>query len=400
MNKLFSPHLGQSIFTTNGDNWKKARKLFTPAFHFKVLDDYLSESVDITNEFVDELLARSPEKAKAPIDVQEDLEVLTLKILLQSVFSTKTKDKGKWGHAFCEATKRCENWVAQRIDKPLHLVMPNFAYFRTETGKTFKTDASEMHALCRQMIRERMDANAVEGEHYLQNKVDSGERLDFLDICLSHTDADGNPISEDEILAQTVTFVAAGFGTTTSAVAFVLHLLAKNKDAQQKCHEEAVELLSEGQVDLNLLAKLKYINMCFKEGTRIFPPVGGIVRDLPEAKEINGIMVDAGTTVVVSIYGVHHNPEVWPEPEKFDPERFDPDGPKRDPFSWIIFSAGARNCIGQKYADMQSKMIMAKLLRAFEFDVVGDKSEVQPVPSVILKSANGVWLRATPRDVA
>ena len=89
----------------------------------QVLDDYLSESVDITNEFVDELLARSPEKAKEPIDVQEDLEVLTLKILLQSVFSTKTKDKGKWGHAFCEATKRCEDWVAQRIDKPLHLVV-------------------------------------------------------------------------------------------------------------------------------------------------------------------------------------------------------------------------------------------------------------------------------------
>ena len=60
-------------------------------------------------------------------------------------------------------------------------------------------------------------------------------------------------------------------------------------------------------------------------------------------------MVDAGTTVILSIYGIHHNPEVWPEPEKFDPERFDPDGPKRDPFSWIIFSAGARNCIGQKY---------------------------------------------------
>lgn len=145
--------------------------------------------------------------------------------------------------------------------------MPNFAYFRTQNGKTFKKDASEMHALCRQMIRERMDANAVEDENYLQNKVDSGERLDFLDICLSSTDADGNPISEDEILAQTVTFVAAGFGTTTSAVSFVLHLLAKNKDAQQRCHEEAVELLSDGQVNLNLLSKLKYINMCFKEGT-------------------------------------------------------------------------------------------------------------------------------------
>lgn len=103
--------------------------------------------------------------------------------------------------------------------------------------------------------------------------------------------------------------------------------------------------------------------------------------------------------VVCSIYGVHHNPLVYPEPEKFDPERFNPtNGKKFDPYAWLLFSAGPRNCIGQKFADLQIKVVLAKLCQKYKFTLPENPVDLELNPAVITKAANGVNVIMTPRN--
>lgn len=112
-----------------------------------------------------------------------------------------------------------------------------------------------------------------EGPNYFTDKARRGETLDFLDIILNTTNLDGSPTSEEIIIGQCNTFIAAGFGTTTTAIGFTLYCLAQNKEWQNKCAEEAKQLMSESTLDLASLKKLKYISMCFKEANRLYPPV-------------------------------------------------------------------------------------------------------------------------------
>jgi cytochrome P450 len=255
------------------------------------------------------------------------------------------------------------------------------------------------------MIHQRKALIAEEGPSYFADKEARGDYLDFLDICLQATNEDGTEISTEDIAGQCITFIAAGFGTTTAAISFTLYCLTKNKKYQDLCAEEAKEVsLQDPTPDLATLKKLKYITMCFKEATRLYPPVcyiyihhcwgvpyrhsvsvpatiesprrpvivttltftcllgrskiPSIAKVAEEGTVIDGHLIDAGTTVVVNIYGCHHNPTVWADPDRFNPERFNPESPdfNKDPFAWILYSAGPRNCIGQKYADMQSKV--------------------------------------------
>ena len=267
---------------------------------------------------------------------------LTLAILLKNIFSVNAEETD-WGNAFTDATKNCDDWVARRIDKPLFL-LSDWLYFRSEDGKGFMEDANTMKRICRKVINERRAVHKEQGE-----KPENDERHDFLDLILNTEDADGNRMDDDEVEAQTITFMSAGFGTTASAVSFTLYCLAQNPEYQEMVFDEVNEVLGtdDKPIEFADLNELKMLYMCFKESTRLYPPAGGIARDLTEPTEINGVVVDAGTTIIASIYGIHHNPLVWPDPEKFDPYRFGKDAPKQDPYAWLLFSAGPRNCIGE-----------------------------------------------------
>jgi len=388
MPKIFKPHLGNSIFVQNGPEWRRSRKLLTPTFHFKVLRHYLKESIEVIGKHTASLKAKALEN----VDVQESMTELTLAILLKNIFSVDAEDTD-WGHAFTTATKNCDDWVARRIDKPLFLLF-DYLYFRSEDGKGFQKDADTMKRICKKVIAERRALHKARGGN---TSAESNDRLDFLDLILFTEDANGQRMDDDEVEAQTITFMSAGFGTTASAVSFTLYCLAKHPEYQERCYQEANEVLTGDSVEFADLNKLETLYKCFKESTRLYPPAGGIARDLTEPTEINGVVVDAGTTVIASIYGIHHNPLVWPDPEKFDPERFADTAPKRDPYSYLLFSAGPRNCIGQKFAEMQSKIILAKLIQAFKFSIPDNAEELKLVPSVILKAKDGVRITMTPR---
>eukprot|EP00040_Diaphanoeca_grandis_P004559 m.29303 g.29303 ORF g.29303 m.29303 type:complete len:506 (-) comp16074_c0_seq1:54-1571(-) len=395
MTRLFDHHLGgKSILIATGEQWKESRRLFTPAFHFKVLDQYMREMIHILDDYVSFHTNRID--AGAPIDMQEGLVDLYLKILLQTVYSCETNSLTSWRRDFIEVAKACDAHVGHRIDNPLHMLLPNWLYIKTAKGKAYIKDADKLRVLSQTIIEERIAANATKGEFYLQDRLALGGRLDFLDLILSQYDTP-EEIDKESVISQTTTFSSAGSNTAAAAVSFTLYCLAKDKVHQNKVYEEVCQVFDDvgPNIDLNTVGKFKFLSMCYKEATRIFPPIPRVVKDLLEPIEINGTMIEPGTTMIVSIYSVHHNPTVWPDPEKFDPYRFDP-SVERDPYAFLLYSAGQRNCLGQKYADMMTKITIAKLIQAFEVSVVSD-FEPQLVPNIILSSDNGVQLHLTPR---
>lgn len=142
-----------------------------------------------------------------------------------------------------------------------------------------------------------------------------------------------------------------GHDTTTSAVAFTFYHLSRNQEVQQKVLDEIVAVLGASDknsyLDYKILQELKYLEMVIKESMRITPPVPMIGRELTEPTILHGVTVPAGTTINIPVYAMHHADDVFPEPEKFDPERFTLEEiQKRNPYAYIPFSAGPRNCIG------------------------------------------------------
>jgi len=397
MAKLFDTHLGdKSILIATGEKWKSSRKLFTPAFHFKVLDQYLKEMVDILDDFVTVQLNRTDQST--PLDMEDELVNLNLKILLQSVYSCESHANTTWRKEFVRVAMTCDAFVGARIDNPLHLLLPNWLYFKTDNGKVYNKDSVTTRNLSEQLIKERIESNKKRGDFYLADRIALGGRLDFLDLCLAHFEQE-NEIDVESVISQTTTFSSAGSNTAAAAVSFTLYCLAKNPEHLRKCQAEVDDYFkTTDEVSLNSLQDMKFLTMCYKEGTRIFPPIPRVVKDLEEPIDICGHRVDPGITIIVSIYSIHHNPTIWPDPEKFDPYRFSSDAPARDPYAHIIYSAGQRNCLGQKYADMMTKLQLAKILHSFDVSVDADYKGPELVPSVILKSANGVMLRLTPRE--
>lgn len=239
------------------------------------------------------------------------------------------------------------------------------------------------------MIKLRKDQLQNAGE---LEKVKKKRRLDFLDILLLARMENGDSLSDKDLRAEVDTFMFEGHDTTASGVSWIFYALATHPKHQQRCREEVQSVLGDGSsITWDHLDQIPYTTMCIKEALRLYPPVPGIVRELSTSVTFpDGRSLPKGIQVTLSIYGLHHNPKVWPNPEVFDPSRFAPDSPRHS-HSFLPFSGGARNCIGKQFAMSEMKVIVA--LTLLRFELLPDPTKVPiPLPRLVLKSKNGIYL--------
>ncbi len=187
-----------------------------------------------------------------------------------------------------------------------------------------------------------------------------------------------------------------------------LLLLAKHSEVQERCVEEQRAIFGdsdrgETEVATEHLNKMTYLDAVVKESLRLYPSVSLVGRRLREDAVVDGFKAPAGTSAICFIHLLHRNPEVWSDPNRFIPERFLPGSKEyeevegRHPYAYVPFSAGPRNCIGQKFAQMEEKTVLSKLLRRLRLRKVTDVDEVRPVIEIITRPEGEVRVSAEPR---
>ena len=203
----------------------------------------------------------------------------------------------------------------------------------------------------------------------------------------------------EELAAESFLVYAGGFETSSTLVTFTLYELALNPDIQEKLREEINSMLSkkDDKLTYESLFAAKYLDQVINESLRKYPPIPSGIRKCLKDYEIPGtnLTIPKGTSIQLATYSLHHDPEYYPEPEKFDPERFSPENSKNlRPFTFLPFGEGPRNCIGMRFGLMQSKLAIVKLLQSFELSP-NDKT---PIPmkfvpaSPFLAPVGGMWL--------
>ena len=224
----------------------------------------------------------------------------------------------------------------------------------------------------------------------LDSAAKQRKHLDFLDILLTAKDEEGNGLTDLEIRNEADTFMFEGHDTTTSGMSWTLYCLTKHPEHQEKVREEVRSVLMGREwLESDDLKELKYTQWCIKEAMRLYPPVYNIFR-----KE-SGYHIPKGTAIRMYTFIIHRHPDIWPNPDEFDPLRFHPSNAEgRDLFACMPFSAGHRNCIGQNFAMNEEKSVVhvASIVQRFALSLEeGHKVEI--LPKLLLKLKEDIKLR-------
>uniref|UniRef100_G1QZR5 Cytochrome P450 family 4 subfamily F member 22 n=1 Tax=Nomascus leucogenys TaxID=61853 RepID=G1QZR5_NOMLE len=389
------PNLRDGLLLSKGDKWSRHRRLLTPAFHFDILKPYMK----IFNQCTDIMHAKWRHLAEGSVvslDMFEHISLMTLDSLQKCVFSYNSNCQEKMSDYISAIIELSA--LSVRRQYRLHHYL-DFIYYRSADGRRFRQACDMVHHFTTEVIQERRRALRQQGaEAWLKAK--QGKTLDFIDVLLLARDEDGKELSDEDIRAEADTFMFEGHDTTSSGISWMLFNLAKYPEYQEKCREEIQEVMKGRELEeleWDDLTQLPFTTMCIKESLRQYPPVTLVSRQCTEDIKLpDGRIIPKGIICLVSIYGTHHNPTVWPDSKVYNPYRFDPDNPQqRSPLAYVPFSAGPRNCIGQSFAMAELRVVVALTLLRFRLSVDRTR-KVRRKPELILRTENGLWLKVEP----
>lgn len=274
-------------------------------------------------------------------------------------------------------------------------------FFRfSEPYKIYHETLDTLHVFCEEVIKKRKDEFAKKGKMTGEREDGVKIRSALLDMLLEANQNGGN-LSDEDIRDEVNTFMFEGHDTSATATCFTLYAIAQNPQIQDKVYDELCEILGKDpktEVTMSHINDLKYMDIVVKEALRMYQPVPLVERNIDEDWVIDGITVPKNTTVAIFLYGMSHDPAVFPNPEKFDPDRFLPENMNsRHNYAYIPFSAGPRNCIGQRYAMYELKACVAKFL--LKFRITEDPDFKMNIGTCsVLKSMNGYKMKVALRS--
>jgi len=275
----------------------------------------------------------------------------------------------------------------------------NFIFNRTKVGKEYNEAVEIMHRFTNKIINERRAELKAKGSSNQHQESGKKRHRSFLDLLLE-TSEDGKSLSNDDIREEVDTFVFEGHDTTAMGLCFATYLLGHNPEIQERLQEELDAVLEDGkEVTSEDLKELKYLERIIKEAQRICPSVPLFAREIEQDVKVGDYTLPKGTSTLVFSYALHRNPDVFPDPEKFDPDRFLPENSHgRSPFAYIPFSAGQRNCIGQKFAMTELKMTLAKFFHKYNVKSLTPREEMKYQIELVLRPVEGIHVSLTKRN--
>uniref|UniRef100_A0A182SXP3 Uncharacterized protein n=1 Tax=Anopheles maculatus TaxID=74869 RepID=A0A182SXP3_9DIPT len=251
----------------------------------------------------------------------------------------------------------------------------------------------------------QVDANNNSDATEPQHSSTGRKQLAFLDLLIEASDG-GRVLSDTDIREEVDTFILGGHDTTATSISWTLFLLGTEPSIQAKAVQE-IEHVMGGDTDrwptMRELNEMRYLEACIKEALRLYPSIPIIGRRLTEDVQLAENVLPAGTNAVIVVYQLHRDPTVFPNPERFNPEHFLSDATNvtskkpRHPFAYIPFSAGPRNCIGQKFGALEAKAVLVSVLRRYRVEAVDRREDLTLYGELVLRSKGGLKIRITKR---
>jgi len=368
------PLLGESVFLTNGEVWKRQRRIIDPAFEGGRLRDTFPAMWAASEAAV----ARLDAHVGQVVEIEEETSHAAADVIFRTLFSIPIEHEVA-GRVFEEF--RTYQRSAPIVNLGAFLPLPRWfpRFFRKDTKRT----AASIRGLITQLTEERMQA------------IQAGEAPDDLATKIMTTvdPETGKSFDTNEMVDQVAIFFLAGHETSASALAWTLYLCALFPEWQEKIAEEAADLTE----DFSAVSKLKTSRDVFREALRLYPPVPMMVREATCPEHFRDRDITKGSQVVISPWHLHRQERLWDNPDGFDPMRWQTaNGKQCMREAYVPFSAGSRVCTGAGFAMVEGVLMLSMILKHFRITPVGDAPV--PIAHLTVRSRDGINLRIERRN--
>ncbi|XP_046382306.1 uncharacterized protein LOC124153250 [Ischnura elegans] len=400
---LLRPWLGNGLLTSKGEKWFSHRKFLTPAFHFKILEEFVPMFVDRSAELARKLAAKA--ESGEPFDVVPVISQCTLEVICESAMGIKLDREKKEQRDYIAAIYRFGEVLYERAITPWYAV--DWVFGLTPLGREHKRILQVLHSFSENVIKSKK-------MEYIRNKTSKAPTSGTSDIkpgkkklrafleLLIELAVEERLLTDEEIREEVDTFMFEGHDTTSMAICYTIFMLANHPKIQEEVWKEVQFSQSGGATggsNVESMGELQLLERCIKETLRMYPSVPYIARLLAEDLEMGDYTIPANTMINVAITGIHMNSSVFPDPETFDPDRFLPEEVKsRHPYAYIPFSAGPRNCIGQRFAMLEMKAVLSALIKNYRIVAVDKPEDIQLMHDIVLRSNKGIRIKLEPRE--
>jgi cytochrome P450 len=384
--QLVSTVLGRSLFTDDGPTWRRHRMMLNPFFGRRQLNAMIDLMIDPIDRYVGGL---DEQGDGFEIEMVSDMTMLTLDVVGTALFGRELGSVAqKMGSAVTTGLRLGE--VAARLT----LVAAPPAWAVKLLGHTVHHAPVLPPPLDRAQLTMRTIDRMV--DDVLSHRQPGDASDDLLGMLLRARDDDGT-LTARRVRDEAVTFMIAGHETTANGLAWMWYLLALNAPARDRMLAEVDEVLGGRTPTAEDVPALPWTSACFQEALRYFSPIWVVPRTAIADDEIDGYRVPKGSTVIVPVNAVHHDPRFWDDPARFDPSRFLPGQANHHRFAYLPFGAGQRICIGRSFALMEATLIAAMMSQRFAFEAVPGHP-VEPEATLTLRPRKGVRMVARRRS--
>ncbi|XP_037334688.2 cytochrome P450 3A40-like [Pungitius pungitius] len=356
--------LRDAITVVEDEEWKRIRSILSPSF----TSGRLKEMYSIMLQHSSNLIKSLHKKAEADevVDVKDIFGPYSMDVVTSTAFSVDIDSINNPSDPFVANIKKLVKFT---FLTPLFVLLVLFPFLEPVLDKMDVTlfSAELLDFFYNFLKRIKSDRNKNEHKNrvdIMQLMVDSQSPETSKDNPSSH-----KGLTDSEILSQAMIFIFAGYETSSGTLGFLAYNLATHPDIQKTLQEEIDETFpNKARPTYDALMQMEYLDMVLNESMRLYPSGNRLDRVSKSSVEIEGVTIPKGTVVMIPVYTLHREPTLWPEPDAFKPERFGKENKDSiDPYSYLPFGAGPRNCIGMRFALLMMKLSVVEILQSFSF---------------------------------
>lgn len=382
LDAALKPLLGDSIFTTNGAQWERQRRMMEPSFEqarLKSVFASMSAAAHVMQMRLQQLLDR------ANVDVEQEMTLVTADIIFRTILSTSLNegDAGQIFNAFKQFQRHVPKLISHRIFGIPSVFSPLLTKHRAGIF------AQQIRSLLGQAIAPRFAA-------FHAGMPDPHQDI-LSELLKARDQATGQSFSSDELLDQVTMLFLAGHETSASALSWALYLLANSTEVQARCYDEVIAMQVNDQLTYATIRKLQLVRNVVRETLRLYPPVGFFARQSQVTTMMRDKVVRRDAAIVVAPWLIHRHRTLWDKPDEFNPDRFAcNDARESIKNAYLPFGLGPRVCIGASFALQEATLILATLIKHFRFEALANV-QPKPVGRLTIRSDNGIQLRVCRR---